>query len=156
MTIDGPVKPRNPPQTPARPGRTPTTELPAVNSEYIEDEHTDVRGTRWDNRTALELPAGVKARVTILRGPDGVGVTYPLVRAYNSIGRRRNNEIALSQAAVSSRHAALYFTVAREWRIMDLQSTNGTLLNGARVREFAVRDGDKVTVGDYLLEFREG
>jgi hypothetical protein len=156
MAIDGPRKSRSSSGFPRTSAADPMMGLPDFTSNIPESEPTDIRGMKWDNRTAVELPAGVRARVTILRGPDGVGVTSPLVRAYNSIGRRRNNEVPLSQAAVSSRHAAIFFTAAREWRIMDLQSTNGTLLNGARVREFAIRDGDKVTIGDYLLEFREG
>ena len=157
MSNDDQDKPRSILQ---RKPNTSTAELPVITpsdlrSVYHDDQATDVKGEPWNNRTVAQLPQGISARITVVNGPDQIGVSFDLQRAYNSIGRQQTNDVMLRQSAVSSRHAAIYYTEAQEWRIMDLQSTNGTRLNGSRVREFAVHNGDRVGIGDYLLEFKE-
>ena len=71
----------------------------------------------------------------------------------NTIGRDERNSIRLRGKSVSSRHAVIYFTKGMEWRIRDQGSTNGTLLNGSKVKEFALRSGDKIFIGDQLFLF---
>ena len=71
------------------------------------------------------------------------------------IGRERSQaQIVLRDPNVSRRHAELRFD-GRDWRIADLNSTNGTLVNDVDVTECALRDGDLITVGLVNLEFRE-
>lgn len=70
------------------------------------------------------------------------------------IGRERSQaQIVLRDPNVSRRHAQLSFDGV-DWRIADLGSTNGTLVNDVDVRECALRDGDLITVGLVNLEFR--
>ena len=73
-----------------------------------------------------------------------------------AIGRVRSNDLVLSSPTVSSKHARLY----REngaWLVCDEKSTNGTLLNGARVEApMAVGDGDELTVGAFRLRLVSG
>lgn len=71
------------------------------------------------------------------------------------IGRERSQaQIVLRDPNVSRRHAELRFD-GRDWRIADLNSTNGTLVNDVDVKECVLRDGDLITVGLVNLEFRE-
>ncbi len=55
---------------------------------------------------------------------------------------------------VSRRHAELHYDGAN-WHIIDLNSTNGTLVNDVDVDQVTLRDGDLITVGLVNLEFRE-
>ena len=71
------------------------------------------------------------------------------------IGRERSQaDVVLRDPNVSRRHAQLTFD-GRDWRITDLNSTNGTLVNDVDVSECVLRDGDLITVGLVNLEFRE-
>jgi hypothetical protein len=71
------------------------------------------------------------------------------------IGRNAPSTILLHDDHVSSRHARLFERGGWLW-VEDLRSTNGTLLNGERVRYATpVRFGDRLTVGDVVLILRE-
>jgi pSer/pThr/pTyr-binding forkhead associated (FHA) protein len=68
------------------------------------------------------------------------------------IGRAPENDIILPVGMVSRKHTRI------EWReagffIVDLESHNGTFVNGTRTRERKLENGDQVKVGPYLLEF---
>jgi len=69
-----------------------------------------------------------------------------------TIGRRPENDIVLEDdAAVSKRHAELEL-VAGSWFVLDLDSTNGTFVNGVRIAaKKALHVGDELRVGDTSL-----
>ncbi len=69
------------------------------------------------------------------------------------IGRMSNSDIVLSDSNVSRRHAELRRD-GSNWVLVDLGSTNGTLVNGKLAREQALSDGDKLTFGTSELMFR--
>jgi cytochrome P450 / NADPH-cytochrome P450 reductase len=62
------------------------------------------------------------------------------------IGRAPDNDIVVSDPAVSSHHAELR-NVAGAYRIVDLDSTNGTFVNGQRVADASLTEGDVVYIG---------
>ncbi|GAC1367573.1 MAG: DUF3662 and FHA domain-containing protein [Actinomycetota bacterium] len=68
------------------------------------------------------------------------------------IGRLPDCEVSLADANASRQHAEL---VRRdgEWWIVDLGSTNGTLVNGSLVRERRMMMGDRIQVGSSTLDF---
>ena|SRR5882672_12395311 len=69
------------------------------------------------------------------------------LRATNAIGRDAGNDVSLPDEAASARHATLE-QVEGEWWIEDLGSTNGTLVNGARIgKRERVRFGDEIGIG---------
>jgi adenylate cyclase len=71
------------------------------------------------------------------------------------IGRGEGADVRLPDREVSKVHAAI--ELRGGWRIHDLGSSNGTFLNGRRVREHApLHDGDEVRVGAIRLRFRTG
>lgn len=72
-----------------------------------------------------------------------------------TVGRRPDNDMVLSDRAVSGRHARIVLT--RDGvTVQDLGSTNGTLVNGKRIKTQELRQGDVVTMGTYRLEFETG
>ena len=83
-------------------------------------------------------------------------VEFPLVAGSNTIGRRGGNDIVLAgDAYVSGSHAELTADERGFW-LMDLGSTNGTLLNGSRIQSntrMALNSGDEITFGQTALRF---
>jgi hypothetical protein len=70
------------------------------------------------------------------------------------IGRLSTNDVVLSDPNVSRRHAELRRESGR-WLLVDLGSTNGTVVNGKLSREHPLKDGDKLTFGKTELVFKE-
>lgn len=64
----------------------------------------------------------------------------------NVIGRSPSNQIAITDPGVSSKHAKIWAENGRWW-IMDLGSTNGTLVNNADIDREELNDGDKLSFG---------
>ena len=69
------------------------------------------------------------------------------------IGRRPESDIHLDDLAVSGRHARV-LTRGSESSIEDLDSTNGTRINGDQITRQPLGDGDEITIGEHVLEFR--
>ena len=67
------------------------------------------------------------------------------------IGRAADNDVFITDSTVSSHHARI-FTYLNSSYIEDLQSSNGTFLNGKRVEKHILRPGDKLRLGSYSLE----
>jgi hypothetical protein len=79
---------------------------------------------------------------------------FPL-QPLSFIGRTPDNQVRLNRPAVSRRHAQITQT-DKGWTIKDLQSENGTYVNGERVQERPLADGDRVQIGTVRLLFRAG
>jgi pSer/pThr/pTyr-binding forkhead associated (FHA) protein len=86
---------------------------------------------------------------------SGVLRTFNLKEGEFIIGRGRSCPVRLSQKTVSKEHAAVRVGHGRV-EIRDLGSENGTWINGVRVREAVLSDGDIVKVGpvDILVTMR--
>jgi pSer/pThr/pTyr-binding forkhead associated (FHA) protein len=69
-----------------------------------------------------------------------------------TIGRLHDNMIVIDGPAVSGHHACV-FSAADEHIVEDLQSTNGTFVNGARVSRKTLQHGDVVKIGNHELVF---
>lgn len=67
-----------------------------------------------------------------------------------TVGRHARCEVVLEDPTVSRRHVRLLYRDG-QWVLQDLESTNGTLVNGARVGRCQLRPGDAVDVGDVRL-----
>jgi pSer/pThr/pTyr-binding forkhead associated (FHA) protein len=80
------------------------------------------------------------------------GRRMPVSEAVVTIGRSLDNDIVIQEASVSRRHAQLRRRYG-QYVIYDLGSSGGTLVNGHRVREAALDDGDVVSLGGIELRF---
>jgi hypothetical protein len=102
------------------------------------------------NRTQLiELGDGALA----IRAGNGAGQVFPVSHKGDTIvGRGEEADIQLPDFTVSEKHCRI--TARRGFFLLqDLHSTNGTLVNGERVQEHVLRNGDVLTVGKTDLEF---
>ena len=91
------------------------------------------------------------SRLIALQGPEA-GRTYSLAPEATVLGRQHDSTICLLGRAISRHHAR----ITREndgWVIEDLDSSNGTFLNGEMINAAKLRHGDTVGVGDCKLEF---
>jgi diguanylate cyclase (GGDEF)-like protein len=72
-----------------------------------------------------------------------------------TIGRDVGNAVVLDYESVSRRHARL---VRREgaWWVIDNRSTNGTYVNDRAATETALRNGDRIKIGDVILKYLSG
>jgi pSer/pThr/pTyr-binding forkhead associated (FHA) protein len=80
------------------------------------------------------------------------GMEYPIERTYAVIGRSREAAIPLKDPLASREHAVIVFH-ERAFLLKDLDSTNGTHMRGASIRQRKLRHGDKFRVGDTVLQF---
>jgi uncharacterized RDD family membrane protein YckC len=71
-----------------------------------------------------------------------------------TIGRDPSNDLVLPDAMVSRRHAVIEHR-GRQFYLRDCSSANGSVVNGDRVTEKPLRDGDLVAIGSMRLLFRE-
>lgn len=105
-----------------------------------------------DTRVYRRDPGALRLRVQA--GPPGTaGREFVLSRPAMTIGRRADQDIVLGDPSVSRVHARL--EVAPDGvSIVDLDSTNGTLVNGHPVRmsRVALRVGDRIQVGAVVLD----
>jgi uncharacterized RDD family membrane protein YckC len=79
---------------------------------------------------------------------------FALPRSLVSIGRDPSNDVVLPDAMVSRRHAVIEYR-GSQYYIRDCNSSNGSLVNGDRVSERSLRDGDLVAIGTARLLFRD-
>lgn len=96
--------------------------------------------------TRLFKNASPGAPVSVLLALDWSGEQQEL-----SIGRHDSCDVVLDDPTVSRRHARLVFRDAK-WIVQDLRSTNGTIVNGARVGRCEIRPGDHLALGDEHLQ----
>lgn len=80
--------------------------------------------------------------------------THELVRGVNSIGRDPEGNVELGHESVSRKHAALLILPSGQILIRDLGSGNGTFVNGQRLGELELSDGDEIRIGDAVLHLR--
>ena len=78
---------------------------------------------------------------------------YPLSKDTLVIGRLETCDIPLSDPGASRRHAVVR-REGDEWYVVDLESTNGTLLNGKSVRRQRLKPKDIMLIGNTQIEFR--
>jgi len=81
--------------------------------------------------------------------------TFAVQKERTTVGRLPECDVVVDDPGASRHHAEIR-RVGSAYVVNDLGSTNGTLVNDARVTEQALADGDRITIGNTVLEFRRG
>jgi len=110
--------------------------------------------------SAPKTDAGGRERhpaLVFLRG-ELLAAPIPLEREEVTLGRALEADVRVNDARASRMHARIRVerdpsTGEARYHIQDLDSTNGTLLNGQPISEAYLQDGDKLTIGEHLLRF---
>ena len=77
---------------------------------------------------------------------------FPLNKERITLGRKPENDIRFDNLAVSGRHAAI-ITILSDSFLEDLDSTNGTFVNGKLVKKHALKNGDIISIGKHELKY---
>ena len=93
------------------------------------------------------------AMAKLILSMDGLVLKeIPLNKERMSIGRRATNDIQIDNLAISGEHARVV-TLLDDSFLEDINSTNGTLVNGLPVKKHLLRNGDVVELGKYKLKY---
>ena len=77
---------------------------------------------------------------------------YTLDKERITVGRKPDNDIQIDNLAVSGQHAAI-ITILNDSFLEDLDSTNGTFVNGKLIKKHALKNGDVVSIGKHELKY---
>ena len=99
----------------------------------------------------------LKPALVFLSG-ELIAVPIPLEREEVILGRALEADVRVNDYQVSRQHARVLAIFnaeknATEYVLNDLDSRNGTFLNGRRIRKEVLENGDKITVGETILRF---
>lgn len=103
------------------------------------------------------LRRDLKPALVFLTG-ELIAVPIPLEREEVILGRALEADVRVNDTQVSRQHARVVAVrdekkQSTEYVLNDLDSRNGTFLNGRRVRREVLENGDKITVGETILRF---
>ena len=117
-----------------------------------EDERPSAPSEPSRQREPEPVPSGPPTLV-LLDDEEAVK-TLPIERRIR-IGRQSDNDLVVADPGVSRHHAEV-INESGTCTLRDLGSTNGTYVNGSVAHEHALRDGDRISLGSTVVEFRRG
>ena len=146
---------------------SPPSTLPAPAATIPDPHETARHDAPWLDPTTDALPLidhrARRRAVPVDQAPPGryLAVTdgdetmlLSLEREVTHIGRGFTADLRIEEHRVSGRHAILVQRSARV-RLLDDRSSNGTFVNGRRIIESELRDGDVVLIGPVALRYVE-
>ncbi|MCM0605318.1 MAG: FHA domain-containing protein [Xanthomonadaceae bacterium] len=92
-------------------------------------------------------------KLKIVAGPNR-GATFEVQEGETSIGRNPDNVIILPSNRISKKHCSLYL-LNGEPTVQDHGSSNGTFVNGSLSKNKKIKSGDRISVGEFILEFTD-
>jgi hypothetical protein len=106
-------------------------------------------------RPGHDVPApGAPTRAHLVVQTDGgAPARFELGAALIAVGRASDNDVILDDPQVSRHHCQLKLQHGA-YGFVDLQSRNGSMVNGQTVQEIALADGDRIRIGNTSIEFR--
>ena len=75
-----------------------------------------------------------------------------LLKERTTIGRRSHNDVVINSPAISGDHAVIV-TIVKDSFLEDLNSTNGTLVNGQPVKKHFLQNNDVIEIGKYKIKY---
>ncbi len=122
----------------------------------------------YDDRTVASIPhqsdfeegtvASIDAASLVVYAPDSSPYKYTIARGNVSIGRSPisgNDLVVESDGQISKRHARIELEADGRYTLYDLASTNGTKVNGRRVENRTLNDGDEIQIGATRITFQQ-
>ena len=97
----------------------------------------------------------MKAKLVLTSKDRQTAQDVPFDRPSITIGRKPSNDLSFNRPEISGSHAAFLFE-NNQYFVMDLGSTNGTLLNGAQLvarEKYGLQDKDVITIAPYTIQF---
>ncbi len=120
-----------------------TIAVPVVNAPEATRADFD-QGPRLSHPDELVIVSGSTA-----------GRRFELAKEITSVGRHETSDLLLDDVSVSRHHAVFTRTASGRITLRDLNSLNGTYVNGARVEETTLHSADEVQIGKFKVVFWE-
>ncbi len=87
----------------------------------------------------------------VMSGPTTGQTIYLETKDKWSVGRATESDIVFPDASVSRNHCQVRFDPPKNWVIEDLQSSNGTWINGEKIESSVLRSNDKIQIGSNII-----
>jgi hypothetical protein len=102
---------------------------------------------------AIPEPTAPSRAYLVVQTDGGPAARFDLGGALIAVGRAADNDVILDDPQVSRHHCQLKLQHGA-YGFVDLQSRNGSIVNGQRVEEIALANGDRIRIGNTNMEFR--
>lgn len=108
-------------------------------------------------KQSLRPKRDLRPALVFLTG-DLLAVPIPLEREEVTLGRALEADVRVNDSKISRKHASVttVFDTEKnktEYILTDLDSRNGTFLNGQRIQQETLQNGDKITIGEHIMRF---
>ncbi len=131
----------------------PGTDVPRASTrEPVESDPSATAAIPTDTASRLGLAAR-NPRLEVVDDEGAVRESISLTQSPITVGRLSSNDVVLTDSNVSRRHSELRRDGSR-WLLVDLGSTNGTIVNGKLAKEHELKDGDRLSFGASELIFK--
>lgn len=132
------------------------TLIGGVQVQLSRDDELDTGIFRVRSEARAEVSATASGAAVTAGQPHLIagGVSYPLVRAITQLGRGSECDIRVEDPGVSRKHCEI--VIGQPVVLRDLNSTNGTVVNGKRITQMDLADGTEIKLGGTTLVFRSG
>ncbi|HLI47283.1 MAG TPA: FhaA domain-containing protein [Chthonomonas sp.] len=150
------VEERHPPKISIRSRYTARVATPASPQMPLEEDRTVAAVGRAGEES--QTVAGMATAYLQIQTPGKSVFRYPLLRSTIYIGRssRVGNDLVLEEdPMVSKRHLRIEREKDGRFTLYDLDSTNGTWVNGHRVESYVLQPGDDILIGSTHLVFEQ-
>jgi transcriptional regulator with GAF, ATPase, and Fis domain len=106
----------------------------------------------YDKKVSADRETRLSPRLLVVAGPLKDS-TIPLPDGEVTLGRDPANTVSVVDPSISRKHCQLRRSEDGRFQIRDLDSRNGTVVNGMPIKEAWLAHGDEVTLGDSVLLF---
>lgn len=135
------------------PVANPVDPFEPASANYDDQPHTMVLGQEPLDRSE-PTPAPAAGELTAYLYDMTHDRAFTLTESNLRIGRESDNDIIIPDINVSRHHATLRCEPNMTWIISDEGSTNGTTVNGRRIKSAPLHDGDIIVMGTTNVEFQ--
>ncbi len=104
------------------------------------------------SKKVVDLSASEAPRLVVMN-TDLAGKEFTCGRTEVKIGRVEENDIAIDHRSLSRTHCKLVREDGGDWRVVDMQSANGLMVNGETYAQVTLRSGDVIELGHVKLKF---
>lgn len=125
---------------------------PAPDSAGIPEPEPTVATPLASFRPAPTPEPSVESLIGVLTLDNADKTSFPLFETEHSVGREANNSIQVPDSSVSGAHARIRKT-PEGYLLEDLNSRNGTYVNGERIQTRVLRNDDKIRLGKVHMVF---
>jgi pSer/pThr/pTyr-binding forkhead associated (FHA) protein len=117
----------------------------------MSEERTRIMQRSGRGPKGASFLARFRATIVVVSGA-AEGCEYPLQSDRVTMGRGPGVDLAFDDSCMSRQHVALELA-SKGYRLRDLGSTNGVLLNGSRVQVGDLKHGDRFEIGEHVFQY---